>query len=297
MSKKKRRPAGRRPDPRPANPRAARLAPDWPVLAAAGFGLLLTGYLAVVAAGEGATAFCEAGSGCDAVQASAWSSFLGLPMAVWGFGLYALIALAAATGRSEVARWRWLSRWTLLGLAISLFLTVVAWLDVRATCAWCLASLALLAGLFGWVHARRPAGAPGATTPWRNWWLGNGLAALGVLALLGVAGGGLLDRRPEDPRVAGLVDHLNEIGATYYGASWCANCRRQTRLFGASAARLPYVECTPEGRAGPVAQACRRAGVSAYPTWVIHGLHHTGLQRPEQLAQLSGYVWEAGAGD
>lgn len=293
MAKKKRRHAGRRPDPSPSvRPPAPRLRPDLPVLIGGLAGLLLTGYLAIAAGGDSAPAFCAEGSGCDAIQASDWSTFLGLPLALWGFGLYALIALAAVTGRAALVRWRRLSGLTTLGLAISVFLTAVGWFGVGAACVWCLASLALLAALFALVHARRPPSAPGTGTGWNGWWLGNGLAALGAIAVLAVAGSGVLDRRPEDPRVAGLVDHLNAIGATYYGASWCANCRRQTRLFGASAPRLPYVECTPEGRGGPVARQCRDAGVSAYPTWVIHGLHHPGLQEPEALAQLSGYVWE-----
>ncbi len=292
MAKKKRRPSGRRPEPSTAaaGRRPARLSPDVPVLVGAGLGLLLTAYLAWHAGA--APAFCDENSGCAAIQSSAWSSFLGLPLATWGFGLYALIALAAATGRSAVARWRWLSRFTGLGLALSLFLTVAGWVDVRATCIWCLASLALFAGLFARVHLRRPAGAPGVSTRWSHWWLGNGLAALVVAVLLTVSGTNLIDRRPADPRVAGLVTHLDSIGAKYYGASWCANCRRQTRMFGASAGQLPYVECAPEGRGGAVASECRRAGVSAYPTWVIHGLEHQGLKTPEELAQLSGYIWE-----
>ena len=292
MAKKKRRPTDG--PERGGNARVAkpRLRPDAVALAIAAAGLLLTGYLTMLAWRGATPAWCTEGSGCDAIQSSAWSTLLGLPLALWGFVLYALVALAAVTGRSLLARWRWLSRLSLLGLAVSVLLTVVGWVDVGASCTWCLLSLLLLAALFAWTHVRRPAGAPGGPG-WTSWWLGNGLVAVAVMALLLVSGSGVLDRRPEDPRVAGLVDHLDAIGATYYGASWCANCRRQTRMFGASASRLPYVECTPEGRGGPVAGACVRAGVGAYPTWVIHGLHHPGLKTPEELAQLSGYVWSA----
>ena len=293
MAKRKRRRPSAATD-RVAAARVARprLRTDRVALAIAAAGLLLTGYLTALAGSEAAPALCTEGSGCAAIQSSAWSTLLGLPLALWGFVLYALVALAAVTGRSPLVRWRWLSRLSLLGLAISLLLAVVGWIDAGASCAWCLLSLGLLATLFAWVHARRPAGAPGRAG-WTSWWLGNGLVATAAMALLVISGTGVLDRRPEDPRVAGLVDHLDALGATYYGASWCANCRRQTRLFGASANRLRYVECTPEGRGGPVAGACVRAGINAYPTWVVHGLQHPGLKTPEELAQLSGYVWES----
>src|SRR5690606_76252 len=149
-------------------------------------------------------------------------------------------------GSAPAARWRRLSRLTALGLAISAYLTVVGIVALDATCGWCLASLAVMAALFAVVHLRRP-GAPAGGRAWGSWWLGNGLLAVGVVVALQVVLGGVLDRRPENPRVAALVDHLDDIGARYYGASWCGSCARQTRMFGASASRLPYVECSPQG--------------------------------------------------
>lgn len=298
MAKKKRkqpRPqpsAGRNDRPAPAARSARpRLAPDRWVLGLAALGLLLTGYLTLAAWSSAAPALCAEGSACDVIQNSQWSMLLGLPIALWGFAVYALIALAAATGSTFTSRWRRLSRLTLLGLSISVYLTVVGIVSLDAVCAWCLASLATMAALFVLVHLRRP-GAPSGEGSWGNWWLGNGLAAVAVLAALHVGLTGLLDRRPENPRVAALVDHLQATGARYYGASWCGSCRQQTRLFGASANRLPYVECSPQGRGGPVARVCVDAGVASYPTWQINGLLYSGLQQPEELAQLSGFAWE-----
>ena len=105
--------------------------------------------------------------------------------------------------------------------------------------------------------------------------------------------GGVLDRRPEYPRVAALVDHLADTGARYYGASWCGSCARQTRMFGASAPRLPYVECSPGGRGGPMARECSAAGVTSYPTWQVNGALYEGIQTPADLERLSGFAWEA----
>lgn len=267
--------------------------PDWPVLALAALGLLLTGYLTLAAWGEAAPALCVEGGGCDLIRNSRWSTLLGLPLALWGFGLYALIALAAVTGNTVAARWRRLSRLTLLGLAISVYLTVVGIVSLGAACGWCLASLALMAALFGLVHLRRP-GAPLGQGSWGSWWLGNALVALGVVVVLQLVLGGVLDRRPENPRLVALAEHLQETGARYYGASWCGSCARQNRLFGASARRLPYVECSPAGRGGPTARECTEAGVSSYPTWQINGLLHPGVQTPPDLARLSGFDWDRG---
>lgn len=275
----------------PAQPGRTRLWPDIPVLVLAVLGLLLTGYLTLVAWGNGTPALCAQGGGCDVVQGSRWSTLLGLPLPLWGFGLYALIALAAVTGATPAARWRRLSRLTLLGLAISLYLTIAAIVDLGATCGWCLASLVTMAALFACVHLRRP-GAPLGQGSWGSWWLGNGLVAVGVLVVLQLVLGGVLERRPENPRVAALAEHLQETGARYYGASWCGSCARQNRLFGASARRLPYVECSPAGRGGPTARECVEAGVTSYPTWQVNGLLHPGVQTPPDLARLSGFDWE-----
>lgn len=268
-----------------------RLRPDWPVLALAALGLVLTGYLTLAAWGETAPALCAQGGGCDLIRNSRWSTLLGLPLALWGFGLYALIALAALTGSTAAARWRRLSRLTLLGFAISIYLTVVGIVSLQAACGWCLASLALMASLFALVHLRRP-GAPLGQGSWGSWWLGNGLLAAGIVVALQLVLGGVLERRPENPRVAALVQHLEQTGARYYGASWCGSCARQNRLFGASARRLPYVECSPAGRGAPPARECLDAGVTSYPTWQINGLMHPGVQTPQDLARLSGFDWD-----
>lgn len=294
--RKQRKPARKRVQPAPASQpeqaRTRRLQPDVWILGLAALGLVLTGYLTLVAWGDGTPALCSEGGGCEVVQGSRWSSLLGLPLALWGFGLYALIALSAATGPTPAARWRRLSRLSLLGLVLSVYFTVVGIVDLGATCGWCLASLATMAALFALVHLRR-SGAPLGQGSWGSWWLGNGLVVLGVVIVLQAVLGGVLDRRPENPRLVALADHLEETGARYYGASWCGSCARQDRLFGASAPRLPYVECSPAGRGGPTARECVEAGVTSYPTWQINGLLHPGVQTPQDLARLSGFDWGA----
>ncbi|WP_202840033.1 vitamin K epoxide reductase family protein [Luteimonas saliphila] len=259
-------------------------------------GLLLTGYLSFVAWQDTGAAFCTEGSGCEVVQGSPWSRFLGLPIAAWGALLYAALAWTAwrpATRPTlRLARWRRLWRLSFLGLAISVYLTVAGLVALQAVCAWCLLSLAVMLAIFLVVHATRPDSAPGA--PWTTWMLGNGLLALGLLAALQMSAMGLLERR-EDPRLRALAEHLAQSEAKFYGASWCPECTRQKRLFGAAAKRLPYVECSPEGRGGGVAFDCISARIGGYPTWIIDGQHHVEVIEPERLARISGFDWNEAA--
>ena len=122
---------------------------------------------------------------------------------------------------------------------------MVGILSLKAVCGWCLLSLAIITALFLLIHLKRPDAAPGSA--WRKWWLGNGVLALLVLGIMAAYHHNDLLQRPENPQTMALAIHLKETGAKYYGASWCQNCRQQTRLFGPSAHRLPYVECSPGG--------------------------------------------------
>jgi hypothetical protein len=85
-----------------------------------------------------------------------------------------------------------------------------------------------------------------------------------------------------------LVEHLRRQGVVFYGAWWCPACFKQKNLFGQQAGnQLPYVECekTDEQR-----QRCERAGVAAYPTWVMGNQRLEGVQSLEQLGQWSGFT-------
>ncbi len=280
--------AGRAPAARAAS---AKLGPDRPVAALAALGLLLTGYLTVAAWTRIDPAGCMPGAGCEVIHSSAWSILLGMPMALWGFATYAVIgALALMARTTPVRRWRHLWRVSLLGLAVSVYLTAVGVLVLDALCAFCLLSLATMAAIFVMVHLRRPAAAPG--TRWSSWLLGNLLVAMAVVAVLQVHLAGMPVQRPEDPRLVALLAHLEGKGTRYYGTSWCVECRKQKKIFGASAARLPYVECSTTGAPGaPQTFECARAGIESYPTWVIDGLQHRQVMQPRELAAITGFDW------
>ncbi|MDO8283212.1 MAG: hypothetical protein Q7U10_11430 [Thermodesulfovibrionia bacterium] len=64
----------------------------------------------------------------------------------------------------------------------------------------------------------------------------------------------------------------------------------QKSLFGASKESLPYVECSPTGRSGPPSAACIKNNIKSFPTWIINGKRYEGIQKPDRLAEITGYT-------
>lgn len=286
MSRKNRSTAKARSAPSPSPRRI--YEPDWPVVVLGLVGLCITGYLSFAGLFASAPIGCSEGSGCDVIQNSRWSILFGLPVALWGFGLYLIITLIAGLGRPRLKRWQRLWLLSLFGVVFSLYLTAAGWFGVQAFCAWCLSSLLTLLVLLLVLTFRRPESAPGMG--WAGFLGGQGaIIAVLILGLHAVYAGWLAP--PEDPRLRALAEHLDETGARYYGASWCPTCQEQTRLFGPAAEHLPYVECSPQGRGGPVAFECVANDIASYPTWVIGERRFTSLQSPEQLARYSRFDW------
>ncbi|MDP2593604.1 MAG: thioredoxin domain-containing protein [bacterium] len=81
---------------------------------------------------------------------------------------------------------------------------------------------------------------------------------------------------------------LGDKGATFYGAFWCSHCQNQKAMFGKSAAKLPYVECsTPNGQ-GQL-QVCNDKQIEGYPTWEFaDGSRLSGEIPLETLAEKTG---------
>lgn len=272
-------------------PRRSR-QPDWPVLNLALFGMLITAWLTYTASASGTPLLCAEGSGCDLIQSSRWSTLFGLPVALLGFFTYALIAFVSFEMRPTVKRWRWQWAVSLIGVSVSVYLTLVGLIQLQAVCLWCLASLATITAIFVWLTVKRPHAAPGG--PWRNWLLNTGSLAAAILIVMQLHYSGLLGpgMGRADPQLVELAEHLDEQGARFYGASWCPACQEQHRQFGNASEHLPYVECSPNGRGGLVAAECVTAGVESYPTWIINGERHTGVLEPKELARLSRFQWE-----
>jgi uncharacterized membrane protein len=251
--------------------------------------MLITAYLTGVAWFGDSPAFCAEGSGCDLVQQSRWSTVLGVPVALWGFAVYLIIALIAWRMPTRLKRWRQLWYLSLIGVAISVYLTVVGIVSLDALCVWCLASMATMTAIFVRLILHRPDSAPGIA--WPSWIAQTGGAALLVVALLHLSYSDLLSH-PDTPKLRELASHLDETGAKFYGAWWCPACQEQKDQFRGAAEQLPYVECSTAGRGSPMTLQCSNLGISNFPTWIIDEHRYTGVVSPRELARYSEYAWE-----
>ena len=267
-----------------SEPPTLRSAPNWPLLALSSLGIVLTGYLSWTALSGGVVQGCPAGGGCDTVLTSRWATLLGLPTAVWGLMAYIGLAAIAFVRRADT---HWFYAWTaaLFGVCYSVYLTVVSLTILGSACPYCLTSLGLMIATLALVVLQRP-----AEVGQRSWLsLVAGRGAIAAIAILLVHASYVRPQAgpagPEDPTTRALAEHLAETGVLFYGASWCEHCQAQKALFGASADRLPYIECSPAGRNSPQAASCSRAGVRSYPTWVINGRAIAG--QVLSLAQLA----------
>jgi len=272
---------------------ASRTTPNWALLAVSCLGIALTGYLSWVAYSGGGVRGCPAGGGCDLVLTSRWATLLGLPTSLWG--LFAYLTLAAISFVKRADR-HWSYAWTVafFGVCYSVYLTVVSLTILGSACPYCLTSLGLMSATLALVVVQRP-----TEMAHRSWLqLVAVRGAIAAIVILLVHGNYVAPQAeaqgPEDPNIRALAEHLADQGAEFYGASWCPHCQEQKRLFGASARRLPYIECSPAGPNAPQAPSCNIAGVQSYPTWKINGRTIVGqVLTLAQLADASGFPGKA----
>ena len=256
-------------------------------------GIALTAYLTYVAWFGERPVLCGADSECDLVQQSRWSVLLGLPIAFWGLLTYALLARLVWRVRTRPRSWQLALTVTSIGVGVSWYLTAVSIFEIEATCTYCLISFGIMNALLVLLLLRRPAHMP--EHAWAKSLPVPVGSAILVVSLLFMHFSGFFDPAagPEKPYLKALATHLRDSDARFYGAYWCPVCREQKDMFEASAHRLPYVECTPNGRTGALNFACVANEVSDYPTWVIDGRRLVGVISVDQLARTSGFEWPA----
>lgn len=116
-------------------------------------GLFVSAYLWLYKLGVIGSLVCGTG-GCETVQLSRYSRFLGVDVAF--IGLLGYLLLFGLGTLSLQPRWqaaRWLAGLLTLasgaGLAFALYLQVVELVVIRAICRWCVASALLIAACFG----------------------------------------------------------------------------------------------------------------------------------------------------
>lgn len=254
------------------------------------FGIILTSYLTWVYFKQDKVAFCSQGSGCDIVQQSQWSVFLGLPLSLWGLGLYTLLTWNFFASLPKIKKWKRMWFLSFMGVCISIYLTFIGWFSLGAFCTWCLISFAILTVIFLLINIKKPQNTFSSKSK-SSWYLANSLMAFGMISMMFLSGSGIMNQRG-DTRLHELAVHLENIDAKFYGAYWCPACAEQKRLFKGAKNKLPYVECSPNGPNTPMTMECSSLGINSYPTWIINGNMHVGVIEPSVLANISGFEWE-----
>lgn len=115
-------------------------------------GIFLAAYLTLYHYGYVGSLACGTG-GCEKVQGSNWSKFLGQPVALWGVGYYLsvfVVATAGALGSLTEQRWPSvvlvaLNDW---GVIFSGYLTWLEIVKIDAICRYCVGSAAVVLVLF-----------------------------------------------------------------------------------------------------------------------------------------------------
>jgi uncharacterized membrane protein len=197
--------------------RAIPVGRDWVVFGVALAGVAIALYLTVTKLSGGTAVFCEAGTGCDVLQASRWSTFLYLPTAAWGAVLYAALAALAFTGLPVT---RWLLAFVLAAAAtgFSAYMQWIAAFEVRALCPWCLAlALVGVASLVA-IVLRRPPGAGRRARPARLAGIGVATAVITVFVAAGVFA--VNPGAPATGFAADLARHLAATNQIMYGVFW-----------------------------------------------------------------------------
>jgi len=80
---------------------------------------------------------------------------------------------------------------------------------------------------------------------------------------------------------------INDSGAKFYGAYWCPHCNDQKALFGKSAKKLPYIECSLPNRGGQNA-LCNEINIESYPTWIFPDGSRSNFLTLTQLSEKTG---------
>jgi uncharacterized membrane protein len=267
---------------------ARREPPDAALLVLSGVGVLLTAYLVHAEYAGAALKGCSIGSSCDVVLSSRWATLLGLPTSVWGLAAYAALAGAALIGRAD-RRWQIAWPFAFFALIFSAYLTTISLAVIGAACPYCLTSLALVTAIFVLATWRLVSG-HGMAAVRRRFAIMAPLAGAIVLVLhLNYTGHLGQPLEFEDPLARNLAVHLSESGARMYGASWCPHCQDQKALFGRSASRLPYIECSTGRQGSPQTAVCRELGIKIYPTWIINGTRTEEVMSLQKLATASGF--------
>lgn len=125
-------------------------------------GIFVAAYLYLYKIGKIGSVMCGTG-GCETVQLSRWSSFLGLDVALIGLvgyaGLFGLALLSLQPRfASDPRPARLLAVLSGIGVLFAVYLTWLELFVIHAICRWCVGSALIITGIFvlSFLDARRP---------------------------------------------------------------------------------------------------------------------------------------------
>jgi len=116
-------------------------------------GLLVSTYLLLYKLRIVGSIKCVGSGGCERVNTSSWSSFLGVPVAAYGVAGYVVLLGVAmyGLGGGQVERpgaTRWLAALSGLGVLFSLYLLALELFVIHAVCLWCSVSGVTILAIF-----------------------------------------------------------------------------------------------------------------------------------------------------
>lgn len=194
--------------------------PNWIMTGLAVAGMLLTGYLSITKWFGNPPLFCDEGSSCDIVQQSRWGTFLGMPVAFWGFITYAILGHIGYRVRKEELHRK--SAWTLslIGLGYSTYLTAISIFSIEAACTYCIASFLIMAAIFGVATYQLLKELP--EFKFKSWAIESAVIVVLIVGGMHLHYSGVFSKAagPEDTYLKGLAEHLTTEKAIMYGAFW-----------------------------------------------------------------------------
>jgi uncharacterized membrane protein len=116
-------------------------------------GLFVSAYLYLYKIGRIGTLACGTGA-CETVQASVWSRFGGVEVAligIAGYGALLLVSLASLQPALATRRWPTTMLAVLAGVGVAFtgYLTFIELFVIHAICRWCVGSATIIVAIFG----------------------------------------------------------------------------------------------------------------------------------------------------
>jgi uncharacterized membrane protein len=265
------------------------------ILALSALGIILSLYLTYIHFTESRAAFCAAGTDCDTVRQSGFSSIMGVPVAALGVAGYSVILIVFLISMKKRTKWLLLYILALAGFVFSGYLTYIEFFVIKAICMYCIFSAVLMTIIFIALIKVKSEYHPKLSASYIMV-LSLAIAATVILgaALVQAGKSGASNSHtydalgPADSFQTGLAIYMADHGAVMYGSFKCPHCNLQKEMFGRAFRYIKYVECNPKGEnADP--SLCLAKGIMNYPTWEIDGKFYEGAIPLEQLSKITGY--------